>query len=558
MSAERIIKLQSEQNFSETAVPSGFLGKLLDFTIPGNVGMSYDLAKSYVNINMEVFNADATDSAGDTPSGAVYGTDTALYSNEIQLADAAAGTTGVKEYLAPCSQLVRNADMFSQNAGMVSSIRRVNTLRSILWNLENDRAEQHDGLDKFGTFQGRRGLNNRTTSLIQNVGFNRNPSSGVADDTIVSQGIARDFRIPLSDIYPDVGNRKWNGDKYGDTRLHLEIQPNNLTIAQLGGSESTSLFSGQGQSANYGDMLDYNTAGLGDLPADQPLGTGNFPFITTLKYNEPGLYCPFHVGGAVQADGSPAGAIVGSATPKIIIASMEVINAARKVSLEAAGLTNVPVGSIAIYTRTPYFTNGAATNATTGIKLKNLLSAASSIQINRAELVLSEMEEAAMEIGPYITYTTEETQGHAGLNKLNQQVIIDPLCDNLIVANCASSVIVPDRQWAAYRIAIDNIDQSGNRDIRYNESIHVDRMMRFFKNRNQEWTNSSLRAIDSSLAQAIPGQAPADPDGNGKSIFPILETMPSIPQQQIVNIELDGGATPPEDVIFFKEVNREI
>ncbi len=557
MSSERIIKLQSEQNFSETALPNAFIGKLLDFTIPGNVGMSYDLAKSYVNINMELFNANANDSEGDVPDGAVYGDDTALYSNEIQLADAAPGTAGVKEYLAPCSQMVRNADMFSQNAGMVSSIRRVNTLRSILWNLENDRAEQHDGLDKFGTFEGRRGLKNRTTSLIQNVGFNRNPTSGVSDDTIVSQGIARDFRIPLSDIYPDVGNRKWNGDRYGDTRLHLEIQPNNLTIAQLGGQEATETFTGQGQNATYGKMVDYDAAGLGQLAAAASLGLGSLPLITVLKYNEPGLYCPFHVGGAIKVTASASGATT-SITNKLVIASMEVVNAARKVSLEAAGLTNVPIGAIAIYTRTAFIVNAGGANDITNISMENLLSAASSIQINRAELVLSEMEEAAMEIGPYTSYTTEETQGHAGLARLNKQVIIDPLCDNLIVANCASNVITPDRKWASYRIAIDNVDQSGNRDIRFNESIHVDRMMRFFANRNQEWTNSSLRAIDSTLPQKLGGSSPADPDGNNVLIYPILETMPSIPQQQIVNLELDGGAVEPQDLIFFKEVNREI
>ena len=57
-----------------------------------------------------------------------------LYQNDIQFESDTTNTTSV---LADCATLVRNASMSSQNRGMVESIRRVDTLRSILWNLEN-------------------------------------------------------------------------------------------------------------------------------------------------------------------------------------------------------------------------------------------------------------------------------------------------------------------------------------------------------------------------------------------------------------------------------------
>ena len=46
---EQILKLQSEQGFSETAKPAEFINsKLIDLIIPGNTG-SYDFSKSYIN-----------------------------------------------------------------------------------------------------------------------------------------------------------------------------------------------------------------------------------------------------------------------------------------------------------------------------------------------------------------------------------------------------------------------------------------------------------------------------------------------------------------------------
>ena len=83
--SERIIKLQSNQNFAEVAAEGAFTQKLIDFAIPGS-GMTYDLARSYININMEVVNPTQLDANGAAPAG-VLSTDTALYSNDISLSN---------------------------------------------------------------------------------------------------------------------------------------------------------------------------------------------------------------------------------------------------------------------------------------------------------------------------------------------------------------------------------------------------------------------------------------------------------------------------------------
>ena len=51
---EQILKIESEQGFSETANHGDFINsKLIDLIIPGNTG-TYDLSKTYININMEL------------------------------------------------------------------------------------------------------------------------------------------------------------------------------------------------------------------------------------------------------------------------------------------------------------------------------------------------------------------------------------------------------------------------------------------------------------------------------------------------------------------------
>ena len=86
--SERIIKLQSQQAFNETWKPASEtpIGKLIDFTIPANG--TYDLGKSYININMETVNAafaGGADHLGNTAPPGEVASDTALYNNDIVL-----------------------------------------------------------------------------------------------------------------------------------------------------------------------------------------------------------------------------------------------------------------------------------------------------------------------------------------------------------------------------------------------------------------------------------------------------------------------------------------
>jgi len=530
---EQILKIQSEQGFSETAKPTAFINsKLIDLVIPGNTG-SYDLSKTYVNLNMELVNApNASQPASATA------TDTALYNNEIIYNGDLGG--GNPSTIVPCSAIVRNADMFSANKGMVESIRRVNTLRQILWNLENDKAEQHDGLDKFGTFQGRRGLNNKTSSLNQIIGSNVN-NAGVAS-TKKAHALSRDFRIPLSDLF-GVGNAMWNSDVFGDTRIHLEIEPNLLGIAQLGGNEFTSTFDPTGVNLPFGKGLDYDAgSGLGNLPAGATLGKADAPIVLAIPYFDPQLDCPFYVGQAVKC--SATGATTGG--------SGDVFSVIDSITFfGATNGTNPPNGDqrCRIVLRDTILTGAGGGEAVTLVRIEALISATADdqIRINRAEIVLSQMPGVDAPTGiDYRTYSTEETQGNS-LTSYNKQVIVEPNCQNLIVAHCPSGKTQPSEAWTSYRLAINNKDVAGNRDIHYNKSLHEDRILRFMNNRGQNVSNLTLHQIGTSETQGANNQV---------DYYPILETMPLTQGDKLVNLELNSAGA--KDVIFYKELVRSI
>ena len=531
---EQILKIQSEQGFAETAKPTEFINsKLIDIIVPGNMG-AFDFSKSYININMECVNAPNANE----PASAVA-SDKALYNNEIvyngNLGNANPST------IVPCSALVRNADMFSANKGMVESIRRVNTLRQVLWNFENDKAEQHDGLDKIGTFQGRRGLNNRTSSLLQIIGSNVNVA-GVADVTKKAHALSRDYRIPLSDLF-GVGNAMWNSDVYGDTRIHLEIQPNLLSIAQLGGSEFTSTFDPTGVNLPFGKGLDYDAgSGLGNLPAGATLGKADAPIVLAIPYFDPQLDCPFYVGQAVKcsATGATTG---GSGDVFSVIDSIEFFGATNS--------TNPPAGDqrCRIVLRDTILTGAGGGEAVTLVRIEALLSATADdqIRINRAEIVLTQMPgvDAPSSID-YRTYSTEETQGN-GNTSYNKQVIVEPNCQNLIIAHCDSGKTAPQRSWKSYRLAINNEDVAGNRDIAFKKPLHEDRVLRFMNNRGQNISNISFNTVGTSETQGANNQV---------EYYPILETMPITPDDKLVNLELNSAGA--QDVVFFKELVRSI
>ena len=539
---ESVIKIESEQGFSETWTPANFITapaqqKLLDFIIPSNTG-TYDLGKSWVNLNVEILDK-GTAGAGEVATAGATSADTALFNNGISMNDQ--NNTGTRMLVDPAS-MVRNADMFSAERGMVESIRRIDTLRQLLWNIESDKAEQKDGVDMLGNSFGRRGPGNKTSSLIQIMGGNT-AVDGTATPSITASRISRDLRINLSDLF-GVGSALWNSDVYGDTRIHLEIEPNRLHINRMGGFEDVTTFDPTNQNKFFGQMEAYDTGGLGQLIAGGDLGSVQ-PLVTSITYDNYQLDMPFYVGQSINVSYDLAGPT--TETANVVIESIEYNLGTNN--------ANPPAGTrqVRIFTRTSIKNNATAGPIdVTNILVKANLSteATDQIRINRAEIVLTQ---TPSQTGPssidYTTYSTEEIQGNGNIS-LTQQLIVEPNAQNLLMAHCLSPGTAPIQEWKSYRMAINNTDVCGNRDVLYGTPIHRDRIQRTFNNRGQDIRNFSLNGIDVEAAQQ-------EAVNQQKILTPVYETLPLTQSSKIVNFRLDsvGGA---QELVFYKELVKTI
>ena len=376
---DSVIKLQSDQGFSETWVPAEFVtdraqNKLIDFIIPANTG-TYDLGSSYVILDIETISVQPLVAA--LPG--VLSTDTALFNNGLALSEQTDTST---QELADVASMVRNCDMFSSERGMVESVRRLDSLRQLLWNIENDKAAQHDGIDMIGNAFGRRGPKNKTSSLIQVMGNNTTPI-GTAQPSIKASKLTREYRINLSDMF-GVGSAMWNSDVYGDTRIHMEIEPNRLTIKQMGGFEDVTKFDPAGVDLFFGQMVEYSTGNLGTVAVGAKIGT-ELPLVTSIAYDNYQLDMPFYVGQSINVGYDVDGTAVAGGK-NVIISSIE-YNLGTNGNAQPQGTKQVR-----IFTRTDIHINDtAAIQTVTALLVKANLSAAATdkIRINKAEIVLN-------------------------------------------------------------------------------------------------------------------------------------------------------------------------
>ena len=132
---DKVIRISSEQGFAEAWLnanaPSTL--NLCDFRIPR--GMVVDLSKSYIAFNTQI---------KPTVAGNFTSTDDPINSN-LRINGLDAADNGLE---VPNAALIRNASI-SCDKGLIESIRRVDTLRSTLWNLEHDAEERKDDLNAF-------------------------------------------------------------------------------------------------------------------------------------------------------------------------------------------------------------------------------------------------------------------------------------------------------------------------------------------------------------------------------------------------------------------------
>ena len=98
--------------------------------------------------------------------------------------------------------MIKNASI-SCDKGQIESIRRVDALRSSLWNLEHDAEDRKDDMNAFTGPKQIRGDKNQTSYFLDPAVVNMTqPNDGNAViPGRASRNLARDVKIPLKDIY---------------------------------------------------------------------------------------------------------------------------------------------------------------------------------------------------------------------------------------------------------------------------------------------------------------------------------------------------------------------
>lgn len=509
--SDKVIRIVSEQGFSASwtnaTKPSGL--NLLDFTIPR--GMNINTAESYIAINAQI----------DNDSG--YPVNSAFYLD----------VDNNEQINVPTTALIKNASI-SNDKGQIESVRRVDTLSCALFGLEDEAEERKSSMNTFAHYEAGRGVNNKTSLMLDCVTDNTAPDGTTINADHKSRNIARDIKIPLNQLFGVCNSEAYSTDKWGETRIHCETNfvkgaGAGLKAIIWGGEEDTSLmFDGAN---NYGAMVTQN-----GIAAE----TTTAPLETSGSYGEWENVMPFFVGQEVSIDIFVSGGI-GALTQVSEITSI-------KYQGDNTATPPTNKGKVFITVDPPAYSNpaGQPNRDVAGIVMKAVTTATLTSIVNRAELVLSLTDEKPDEEIVFNTFTTEQDNGNS-LTSFNRTYLAEPEANALMVAAMNNGEILPNRTYESYRYAVDNEEMTGNRDVVVNSPIQYDRLQRCLdrqlglglKNAQQKFykqSNTQANAYDSPVSL-------------------ICETLHETEENKKVNLQIEcaGGL---EDIVLYKNMEK--
>jgi len=508
---DKVIRISSEQGFAaswNSAAGGGVSPtnlNLCDFRIPR--GMIVDLSKSYIAFNTQIRPTVANNfTSADDPINAN------MLINGLVDADPAIEV--------PNSCLIRNAHI-DCDKGQIESIRRVDTLRSTLWNIEHDAEERKDDMNAFTAPKQIRGTKNQTSFFLDPV-VNNTDDAGAVITGRESRNLTRDVKVMIKDIFGIGEAEDWNTDKFGETRIHLETNWKDVRSYQLGGFEDVSLSFDQ-----------TNTWGKCETQMGIAAGATSTTLELSFAYDDYQQYCPFFEGQHILVSGT-AGAGPSPADVSAVIASMKYDPATAHVTITTAAA---------------WYTNnqGGPVNVS-AILIKSDIAVTPQMTVNRAELVLYTKPSMPTEDSyEYVTYTLEQDNGN-GLDNFARGYVMEPSARNMIVCLNAAGNKLPTTEITSYRYAVNNEGMTGNRDIAPNTPIQYDRLTRCLDSTGMglEWRNAQLKWFENAVAVTQDASY-------ARQCSPICETLMLTDRPKYVDLEITSAGNVLADIYIYKQ-----
>lgn len=551
--SDKVIRIGSQQGFADQwsakhgAIVAPANLNLVDFEIPR--GMIIDMTKSYVAFNTEIQPIAQAETA--PPDAATTGSNAFTVDDPINAMlaltnlapKAGAGDAFEQAYQVPNAALIRNATI-SCDAGQIESIRRVDCLKSSMFNMEHDSEERKDDMNAFTAPKSVRGRGNQTSYFLDSVSLNTD-DAGNALTGATSRQLARDVKVPLKSVFGIAeGADAWDTSKFGSTRIHMETNWKNIMAIPLGSDEPDVTSFTAPTATKWGGIDD-----IGPIANTTPNTTVSVVELT-YPYTNPQQVLPFFVGQKVLISGTCAE----EATISFVGVPVEILKL--QYLTGAAGTANL--NKVQVTFNTSFFANShTAPVNLTAVSMRSDISAGLTVTVNRAELVLfTRPQMDTPSEYQYVTYSTEEDNGN-DIKSFARGYTMEGNAEQMIVCLAPNGQILPSRAYESYRYAVDNEDQTGNRSIPVASPLQYDRLTRALDNQYTDWRNAQLRFANITPVSFGLFQGPEQNKMYDKPNSTIVETLPLSDRMKYVDlqIECDAGV---QDIRIYKQMVRSI
>lgn len=495
------------------------------------------------------------------------------------------GYTTENDNLVPNEAVVKNLTLSSQNSGVIEQIKRNDILRTNLKYYTSYR-DDSESSNYEALFNARHG-GVHPSSIFTDV--NR-------EGTIESRNLLRQpVRIPLKDMMNFCKVQQYNTNKYGRTKLRLELDLQRVRVAQMQDSN----FNGQlanglaprtvigTAGADLGDQELYRcinlTSTIGPSMKELMLSSDSTGEQTTVRRINREEDIPFYVGqkiliGAQYNFGGGEQARGSGATGRFVIKTRRIVEirynrGENDGSRGITGQANVP-GSVSLILNEPIddtASSGTALEAGSSYKQIRLRGADCEFgpfQVDFAELVLEQLAPGNVQPdnGQPIQYTTFETEEFTtpAQNSLQKMFECPANCTNLYVMRPENagtgSLTSTQGNIDNYRIRVDNKDvsdrpiglRSTNGRNAAPDPLHLQKLSVTLQNSNLPVKNLTERGLDMDLHEAW--------QCNNKVTdkFLIGQVLPLTNSPKHVQINIESSSAGPQRLALFKEVVKTI